>query len=158
MIEYAFKNDSVLSNYYPDSPLVLPNGLQFRNSEAAYHSQKFSDLSWKRMFCTLDPHESKVFAWEHIDLWKEDFFDDKVAYDAMAEVIECKFTQNSKLMKVLLETPGSRIVEDTTGWHDMRWGRCSCPQCFGKPYHNYLGRILTSVRDEHRLLKVSLQK
>lgn len=150
MVEYAFKNDTRLTNYYPSSPLILPNGLRFLNSEAAYHSQKFSDMAMKARFCSLQPDESKKFAWEHTDLWLEDFYDDSVCYRAMLEVVECKFTQNEDCMKELLESPGLRLVEDTTGWHDMRWGRCSCPECFGKPYHNYLGKILTDLREKYR--------
>lgn len=153
MIEYAFKKESMLSNYFENAPLVLPNGLRFLNSEAAYHSQKFVDMSWKQRFCNLAPHESKVFAWEHIDEWKKDFLDDTVSYSAMLEVVECKFTQNSACMAELLSIHAIRIVEDTTGWHDMRWGRCSCPQCFGKPYNNYLGKILTELRDKYREVK-----
>lgn len=154
MIEYAFKKETRLSNYYPDAPLILPNGLRFLNSEAAYHSQKFEEISFKEMFCGLAPHESKVLAWQLIDHWSKAFLNDTVATAAMLEVVECKFTQNEACMKELLESPGLRLVEDTTGWHDMRWGRCSCPECFGKSYTNYLGRILTRLRDKYRFVKL----
>lgn len=152
MIEFAFKKESKLSNYYEKAPLVLPNGLRFLNSEAAYHSQKFADMPWKRKFCTLSPHESKVLAWDNIELWKKDFLDDAVSYSAMQEVVRCKFEQNQDCMDYLLSIHDLRIVEDTTGWHDMRWGRCSCPKCFGQTYTNFLGRILTDLRDEKRKL------
>lgn len=150
MVEYAFKKESCLSNYFPDAPLILPNGLRFLNSEAAYHSQKFTELAYKRLFCDLEPHASKVLAHDMIEHWSKAFLDDTVAVAAMREVVDCKFRQNPECMQVLVSSPGLYIVEDTTGWHDMRWGRCSCSECFGKPYTNYLGRILTELRAVYR--------
>lgn len=146
MNKYAFKNDTKLTNYYPNAPLTLPNGLSFLNSEAAYHSQKFEDFELKKRFCNLNPDPSKKLSRTLKDFVRKDW--DSVKYQCMKEVVFAKFSQNSDCLRDLLATGDDYLIEDTTKWHDNYWGYCTCGLCSDLKHENNLGKILMEVRKE----------
>ena len=147
MGEIAFKKDSKLSNYYECT--VWFQGLKFSSSEAAYQSQKFKDLDTQIKFMRLNPDQSKKFARMHKKFWREDW--NNIKYDTMYWLVRNKLLQNRDVLEELLNTGNSIIVEDTTGWHDNIWGRCSCEKCKDTKHQNILGKILMQLRDEFRI-------
>ena len=46
----------------------------------------------------------------------------------------------------LLSTGDLELIEGNN-WHDVFWGKCSCPKCGGSG-ENYLGKILMKIREE----------
>lgn len=143
-----FKNTSKLSNYYP-CRVILPNGLEFKSSEAAYHSQKFNSLEDKLMFCNLSPDESKQLSRKIADRINTRWFEVN-KYALMYECVASKMMLNADCRAELLSTGNNILIEDTTGWCDNIWGNCNCPNCRRIQGQNLLGRILMRIRGELR--------
>jgi ribA/ribD-fused uncharacterized protein len=51
-----------------------------------------------------------------------------------------------KLAEMLLDTGDLKLIEGNN-WHDVFWGKCSCPKCSGSG-ENHLGKILMKIREE----------
>lgn len=144
--EYLFKKDSRLSNYF-ECPVFYDNR-QYRSSEAAYQSMKSADPKVRDKFTNLSADEARQLGWKiqnSSDL-REDWF--RINYAVMEDVVRAKMKQNGDCFSELLATRGQSLVEDTTGWHDITWGRCYCPKCKGDG-SNWLGKILTKIRIEY---------
>lgn len=119
------------------------DGLAYTNTEAAWQAQKTLDVKERNKFT----HEAPSVAKRHgrcVDL-RPDWED--VKYQLMVDVCYAKFTQNTELGNVLLETGDEEIIENTTGWHDNIWGNCECSKCVNKVGKNLLGKALMEVRD-----------
>jgi ribA/ribD-fused uncharacterized protein len=54
--------------------------------------------------------------------------------------------KDPKLAQMLIDTGDANLIEGNF-WHDVFWGKCSCPKCGGSG-ENHLGKILMKVRDE----------
>jgi predicted NAD-dependent protein-ADP-ribosyltransferase YbiA (DUF1768 family) len=61
----------------------------------------------------------------------------------MYSIVLDKFTRNSKLGDLLIET-GDRYLEETNHWGDKIWGVCDSVGT------NWLGKILMDVRNQIR--------
>lgn len=126
-----------LSNFY-DFP-VRYKGIEYLNNEAAFQSQKVLDNKQRESFSHLNPSEAKRKG-RRVKLrsdWEE------VKDDIMYGIVLAKFTQDAKLMRMLLET-GDKYLEEGNSWNDTYWGVC---RGRGK---NKLGKILMRVRQEIR--------
>ena len=124
-----------LSNFY-EAP-VSYNGIDYDNSEAAFHAQKCVERAHE--FSHLTPKEAKKLG-RSVELrndWEE------VKDDIMHDIVKNKFTQNKNLENMLLST-GEAILVEGNWWHDTYWGMCN-----GKG-KNKLGQILMEVRSEIR--------
>ena len=67
----------------------------------------------------------------------------------MRKLVKIKFTSNSDLKNMLLETEEKELVEGNI-WHDNTWGNCYCNRCKNVKGKNLLGKILMDIRDEMR--------
>ena len=139
------------SNFFKGAPLTLW-GITFVSSEHAYQ--------WSK---TLIPEEKDYI------LYKTDGFIHKnttaaqakrrgkeitlrpdwerVRFDIMVEILRAKFSQNPTILKILLDSGDSLIIEGNN-WHDNTWGACICEKCKGKEKLNLLGKALMWVRTE----------
>ena len=54
--------------------------------------------------------------------------------------------KDPNLSEMLLDTGDLELIEGNN-WHDIFWGKCSCPKCNGSG-ENYLGKILMKIREE----------
>ena len=141
---YFSKRDGVygcFSNFY--NCLIQYKGEVYNNSEAAWQAQKCPPRC--KEFRNKTGSQAKRLG-RSVPL-RDDW--EKVKYSEMVAVLTCKFQQNPELLKLLLSTGNEVLVEDTTGWHDNIWGRCSCSDCMGtgKVGKNLLGKALMEVRD-----------
>ncbi|WP_283695830.1 NADAR family protein [Clostridium perfringens] len=126
-----------LSNFY-DFP-VKYKGIEYLNNEAAFQAQKVLNDRQKEYFSHLKPSEAKRKG-RRVKLrsdWEE------IKDDIMYGIVLAKFTQDAKLMRMLLET-GDEYLEEGNTWNDTYWGVC---RGRGK---NKLGKILMRVRNEIR--------
>lgn len=122
-----------LSNFY-NCPVSYA-GLTFENNEAVFQAAKCPERM--KEFCKLNPSEAKRLGrkvrlrqdWEEVK--------NKVMYD----VCKAKFSQNPSLLKMLLQTGDSVLIEGNT-WGDRVWGVCNGVG------ENRLGRILMKIRNE----------
>lgn len=126
--KYAF-----LSNMYPCE--IRYKGMIFSCTEAAYQSQKTSDITEQRKFQEYTGPKAKRMGRK---LPLDDSFDERKV-GIMKELIDIKF-KNKELANALKNITGP-IVEDNT-WGDCFWGVC------GGTGENHLGKILSEKRDE----------
>lgn len=108
--EYRF-----LSNFYPCTVQVF--GREFRNSEAAYQSQKTTHPGVMDMFCGLEAGAAKRLG-QRIEM-RPDW--DVVKNGVMWAVLQAKFNQNPYLKQLLLNT-GHEYLEEGNFWGDRYWG------------------------------------
>lgn len=143
--EFKFSKFSKLSNYYDCE--VVYDGRIYLSSEAAYQSMKTMYSTLRDKFSSLTPDEAKALGKqiESSSASRSDWGTAK--FSVMHDIVLAKFSQNQDCKDELFRTKGFDLVEDTTGWHDRVWGRCSCEKCNGVG-ENHLGEILTSVRKE----------
>lgn len=128
-----------LTNFWLCSVNIF--GMIFRNSEAAYQSQKFTDPSIQQCFCNMKPRQAfdAVRSNELKNLVRPDWH--SIKDNIMYEVVKAKFVQNPELRRRLLATGASKLIEHTT--NDNYWadGGDGSGQ-------NMLGLILMRVRNE----------
>ena len=130
--EYFF-----LSNFYPCA--VTIDGITYSSSEAAFQAQKVTDDKVKHQFIGITPKQAKYLG-KHVPL-RDDW--ETVKLDIMYDIVKCKFTQNSYLRDMLLDT-GDRNIIEMNNWNDTFWGVSSKT---GKG-ENHLGKILMKIREE----------
>ena len=153
MIIKPFRGDyAFLSNMW-ECP-VYYNNVDFPSSEHAYQAAKYNDMAIRLRIAALPtPSKAKSFWREHPELVDHkrmaSFTRSKTSI--MAEILADKFTRNSNLKQLLLETIPHQLVEEGW-WHDNFWGTCTCgnkdgrhPQCL-RPGRNELGQILMRLR------------
>lgn len=128
-----------LSNFY--NVPILYNGLIYQNAEAAFHAQKTLNQEERYKFINLQANEAKRLG-RQIKL-REDW--EEIKENVMYEIVKRKFTQNSTLKKMLLDTQEEELIEGNF-WHDKYWG---VDQVTGVGL-NKLGKILMRVRKEIR--------
>lgn len=131
--EYLF-----LSNFYEGKEFEY-KGMIFKNTEAAFHSQK--DLSRQKEFEGLRPSESKKKgrAVKLRDDWNQ------IREDVMFDVCWEKFTQDEELKQKLLNTKDVYLQEGN--YHsDALWGRIWSQKENKWIGENLLGKTLMTIR------------
>lgn len=96
---------TIFGNFAPAK--VQYNGRTFRNSEAAYQSEKYTSESFKDRFTKLDGQE----AWQLGRKKTDNSQFNSIA--TMNEVVMAKFSQNKELKEILLATGDAYLVEHT---------------------------------------------
>ena len=126
-----------LSNF--SQARIKYNGLEFKNSEAAFQAQKVLDDDKRIPFTKLAPKEAKRLG-RQVEI-RPDWED--VKDGIMEEVVRAKFSQNGNLQDKLLATGDAILIEGNT-WHDCYWG-VDIKTGEGQ---NRLGKILMKIRSE----------
>lgn len=132
-----------LSNFYPC--VVIHDGLEYRNLEAAFQASKCVGLLERIRFGALDPAEAKKLGrtvairndWENVKLF------------ILKELIRIKFISNPSLLGALMATGDAYLSEDNT-WHDNFYGNCTCARCRETLGLNHLGNTLMTLRENAR--------
>lgn len=137
----AFKADSCLSNFYACK--IKFDGRVYSSSEAAYQSTKTMDKSLRDKFVGLSPQQAKQLGRSLV--LRPDW--NSVMCMEMYRVLYAKFSQNKECREYLLKTGNTYLIEDTTGWHDVVWGKCYCNSCNGTGM-NFLGTALMALRQD----------
>lgn len=142
--EYAF-----LSNFYTCKIHYM--GLDFSSVECAFQAAKCADPVHRVQFQYVTARDAKELGrkvrirpdWE------------KVKADILLELLFIKFGTDADLLKLLLSTGESELVEGNT-WHDNFWGDCSCGRasCDAEG-QNTLGKLLMSVRSTYKHHRLS---
>ena len=100
MIDSFMGENRWISNFH-ESPIAY-GGRTFRNTEAAYQAEKFTDPELKDKFIGLDGKESKRLGDKMKELTRTDWFDINIMI--MSEIIHAKFAQSTELCAMLIET------------------------------------------------------
>lgn len=132
----SFRGDfGFLSNFYESS--IWYRGKQYRSVEHAYQATKAPDESTHETIRNArSPGVAKRLG-KAVPL-PNDWEREKVAL--MRDLVREKF-KNPLLRALLVATEGAALVEGNT-WNDRFWG------VYRGMGQNWLGRILTDVRDE----------
>lgn len=123
-----------LSNF-EKSPIWYEGEL-YPSTENAYMAAKTLDLTARKQFLNIEPHEAKKLG-RQIELrpdWHE------VKEDIMTLIVFQKFNTNLELQKLLLDT-GDAYLEETNHWGDKIWG---CDE--NGEGMNLLGHLLMNIR------------
>lgn len=136
-----FKNEHrFLSNFWPCE--INYEGINYSSVEHAYQAAKTDDIIIKKQIANLStPGKAKRFGNNIIQI--KEFPNTKITI--MNKLVNMKFSNDIKLLQMLLDTKDEFIVEGNT-WHDNFWGSCYCDRC-GNQGRNVLGKILMLVRD-----------
>lgn len=124
-----------LSNFY-EAPVVY-NGRHYTSNEAAFQAAKCPGREFE--FTTLNPSQAKRLG-RRVNL-RGDW--ERVKDEVMYEICKQKFLQNPSLLRKLLATGDTPLIEGNT-WGDKYWGVCNGVG------HNRLGQILMQIRHELR--------
>lgn len=150
--EYTFFWNGPFSQWYP-SPFTV-DGIPFTHAEQymMYCKAKlFNDTEiMEKVLASTDPKEQKGLGRKvkNFDAQKWDRVARKVVYDGNYN----KFKQNPKLLKQLLDTKGTTLVEASP--YDTIWGIGLSEENAKKispsnwPGKNWLGLTLTQLRDD----------
>jgi ribA/ribD-fused uncharacterized protein len=126
-----------LSNFWNCE--VEYEGDLYPSSEHAFVAAKTTDNNIRKKIISIDT-PSKVKAFGRKIKLREDWEDVKI--EEMYIIVKNKFERNPELLKKLIDTGGTLLVEGNT-WKDTFWGQC--PIGNGQ---NHLGKILMRVREE----------
>lgn len=126
-----------LSNFYETD--IKYDGINYRNTEAAFQAQKVLSDDEKRKFSNLDARRAKKLG-RRVKLRKDW---EKVKDNYMYEICLAKFSQNHELAEKLLETGDEELIEGNQ-WKDTYWG------VYNGKGKNKLGKILMRIRKELR--------
>lgn len=120
-----------------NAPLVW-EGLKYGNAEAAFQSSKWEDLTDRRVFCNCSGAKAASIGKERQPYpgWE----DNRISI--MESILCAKFEQNPALMKRLLETGNSLLVNGNSK-QDTFWG----VDLYSWEGENHLGKILMSIRE-----------
>ena len=129
------------SNFYP--AVIYIGDKEYKTSEHYFQAMKFFPLEehMEKVRFTKAPGQAAKMGRDRKLPLRKDW--EEVKDDVMYEAIYAKFTQNSKLNKVLLGTEDKILVEHTT--NDFYWGDGGDGS--GK---NMLGILLMKLRDDLR--------
>ena len=145
-----------LSNFYPASFVDKDNNYFFSSEQYMMwrKAMLFGDMNTASLIRqTTTPCEAKVLG-RQVKYFDQDIWE-KHAIDIVTEANNLKFTQNPDLMRILIATGSSVLVEAAA--NDSIWGiglseanaRITPPEEW--PGTNWLGTCLMRVRDQTRL-------
>jgi ribA/ribD-fused uncharacterized protein len=134
----SFRGDfGFLSNFHEAS--IWVGGERYKSVEHAYQAAKASDPGAKKLIREAKtPYVAKQLG-RAVQLPKD--WDTK-KIEVMRMLVREKF--RNPLLRTMLLATGDAILVEANTWNDTTWGICR-----GKGL-NWLGRILTEVRDECR--------
>jgi len=136
---YRVKDDYGCFSNFASYPITL-NGKEWPTSEHYFQAQKFAGTEHEEAIRLARSPAARMGRSRKRPLradWEE------VKDDVMREAVLAKFTQHSKIRRILLGTGNARLVEHTE--RDSYWGDGGDGQ--GK---NRLGQILMEVRAQLR--------
>ena len=137
----SFKGDyDFLNNRFGCS--FIWEGIKYNNAETAFHASKLNDESERKLFSRQSAKKSAIKGGQ-ITLsteWEER----KV--ETMMSIQIAKFTQNPSLMKRLLAT-GNSIIINGNNKHETYWG----VDLYSWKGKNNLGNILMTIRDKEKV-------
>lgn len=138
-IKGFFGDFRFLSNFW-SSPILF-EGIEYKNSEAAYQAQKVKK-PFRGLFSKMTAEESKKNWKKYPRMDGGAASWDRVKADIMYEITLAKYSQNKELCQKLLDT-GSKYLEEKNWWGDVFFGVDA-----EKGGENILGKILMRVRTE----------
>lgn len=126
-----------LSNRYPCR--IVWEGLEYRSAEAAFQASKCKDEKERKVFagCSTDKAVLKGKDLTPYPGWEE------AQISIMGSILQAKFEQNPVLMRKLLET-GSSILVNGNNKQETFWGI----DLYSWIGENHLGRIIMNIRDK----------
>lgn len=129
-----------------DEPFYY-QAIEYRTVENFYQAMKLPKdrLDLRREIAMMNPFESKKAIRDNKYQWRSDWNKEE-SIRVMDFALRKKFTRLTSWGKRLLEAEGEII--ETNNWHDNFWGDCVCDKCKDIEGENYLGKLLTKIREE----------
>ena len=116
-------------------------GLRYNNAEAAFQSSKCTDMPQRKVFCNCSADKAALKGRDIAPPsgWEND------QITIMESVLIAKFEQNPSLMKRLVET-GNTLLVNGSNKKDTFWG----VDLYSWKGENHLGKILMEIRDKEK--------
>lgn len=117
-------------------------GLKYNNAEAAFQSSKYTDVTERKAFSNCSADKAALNGRDIVPPsgWQEEQF------AIMESILTAKFEQNPSLMKRLIET-GNTLLINGNSKKDTFWGI----DLYSWQGENHLGKILMKIRDKKNL-------
>lgn len=130
---FAGEQNQFLANIYPERTIFTYDGIEYRNFETAYQSQKMQKIETRRYVARMHPLDAKAYVSTHLvrSDWEKAFAEederpselctclkDKVMY----ELLLIKFS-NPDLKAQLLAT-GDAVINKENNQGEVYWGTC----------------------------------
>lgn len=133
------------SNMFPLDEGFMYQGIRYNTVENFYVAMKVekTNIAERRKIAAMNPYQAKKYG-QTIQL-RSDW--DTLKLEVMKYALHQKFAPGTSWRKKLDATTEDVLVEDNN-WHDNYWGACSCSRCENKKQYNYLGQMLTQIRNE----------
>ena len=114
-------------------------GLRYNNAEAAFQSSKCTDMPGRKVFCNCSADKAALKGRDIAPPsgWEND------QITIMESILVAKFEQNPSLMKRLVET-GNTLLVNGSNKKDTFWG----VDLYSWKGENRLGKILMEIRDK----------
>ena len=147
---FAEDQNKFLANIYPERVIFTYDGIEYRNFETAYQSQKMQKVEDRNHVAKMHPLDAKEYARTRLTRkgWEKAFTEederpselctclkDKVMY----ELLQIKFS-NSELKAQLLAT-GDAIINKENHQGEIYWGTCNGVG------QGKIGKMLMEIRD-----------
>ncbi len=148
---FAEEQNMFLANIYPERVVFTYDGIEYRNFETAYQSQKMQRVEDRRHVAKMHPFDAKGYARTRLSRkgWDKPLpegveapsklctcLKDKVMY----ELLQLKFS-NPELKAKLLAT-GDAIINKENSQGEIYWGTC---QGIGE---GKIGKMLMEIRSQ----------
>ena len=124
-----------------DTPIYDMDGVEYKTVENYYQAAKSTSIEEKKNIANMPPYDSKKYG--RSLLVRPDW--DGIKLSVMIKASRQKYAIGTS-WREKLDATTDPIVE-TNNWHDNYWGDCICDRCDIIAGQNYLGRILTLIRD-----------
>jgi hypothetical protein len=140
---------SFLSNFYKLSPngYVSLDGILYPTVEHAYQAAKTNDVNIRNKIALAETPSKAKYYGRSIKQLRDDW--SIVKFKIMYDLVYQKFHNDSTLMKLLLQTGSSLLIEGNT-WNDRIWG-VTLDQQGQWVGENHLGKILMFIRDQQSI-------
>lgn len=116
-------------------------GLRYGNAEAAFQSSKCTDETGRKVFCNCSADKAALKGKDIVPAsgWENE------RLDIMESILTAKFEQNPSLMKRLLDT-GNTLLINGNSKRETFWGI----DLYSWQGENNLGKILMTIRDKEK--------
>jgi ribA/ribD-fused uncharacterized protein len=141
------------SNFNKLAKPIRAQGIEYHTVENFFQAMKTTDIEERYKIAAMSPWEAKRHCSRKNKNFKlrEDW--EEIKLNVMEWALRRKYRRGTPDHTQLMESTEKSIIE-FNNWHDNIWGQCTCKRCSDgqefDPANDYLGRLLTQIRQEHR--------
>jgi ribA/ribD-fused uncharacterized protein len=130
------------SNFIPFEKPFLYKGISYPTVEHFFQAMKTKDQEERlKISKASSPKQAKHFGYK-VKL-RDDW--ESIKIKVMLLALRYKFSPGTNWYDKLKDC--KEDIVEWNFWHDNFWGHCVCDKCKNEPHLNYLGRLLTYLKE-----------